>query len=197
MAEFKSRVKNRYTLFDKIFGRSPDNYFTFAFTRNPWDRMASLYLYLVEKRPRPEIDAVSTFKEFLVKANNRCEWIQSLSSMRPQVDYFTFPDGKKKIDFLGHFEYLNEDIKTVADRLDISLKLKHLNRSTNKKKDYRKYYDNEMAEIVGSIFKEDCRFFGYEFETPYPGNRISDGIDEMASGYLVKDTEQKRMEYQG
>ena len=177
LTEFHDHLEERLSLVDKLFRKKPDQYFTFGFVRNPWDRMASLHRYLIEKRPRPEIDTISTFKQFLIEANEGCAWIRSLRTMRPQVDFFTCPDGQLKIDFLGHYEHLAEDIKALADELNIPLKLTQKNASTNGENDYRVSYDDEMAEIVAKLFEEDCRHFGYHFDSVYPSSRFSGQVN--------------------
>lgn len=141
-------------------GRNPNRFLSFGFVRNPWDRIASCYRFLVERRPRPEIDTVACFKDFLVQAQNGVTWIQDLKSMRSQLDYFTMPDGRMSIDVLGHFEFLAEDTALIARRIKCPISLVHKNRSSNSGIDYRMSYDDEMIEIVATKFAEEIELFG-------------------------------------
>lgn len=177
LAEFEQAVASRRSLLDRLLGRSPQGFFRFAFVRNPWDRMASIYRYLVEHRPRPEIDGVSSFKDFLRQARDGVAWIRSLYSMKPQVDYFTTDDGMLRIDFLGHFEHLGEDLEAIARRLGVSVQLPHLNQSSNHRRDYRREYDSEMIDIVADYFAEVIGHFGYDFHRRYPTRRCSDRLE--------------------
>ena len=173
LAEFEGAWEGRQSPEDRRLGFDPLNYFRFGFVRNPWDRMSSLYRYLVEQRPVPDIDSVSSFKDFLVQADQNAAWIRRLHSLRPQVDFFTTNDRILSIDFLGHFEHLLEELKTVEQRIGCALEVPHLNRSSNHNRDYRNDYDSEMVEIVGRIFADDVRHLGYGFEQAPPSKRCS------------------------
>ncbi len=173
LSEFYSNARSRSSLVDGFF----TDYFTFGFVRNPWDRMASFYRFLVEKRPKDEIDTVANFKDFLVQANDGVGWIQDLHSMRSQLDYFTLPNGRMQLDFLGHYEFLNEDFLSVMDRLKCTASLRHANRSSNNSSDYRKPFDDSMIEIVGERFSEEIDLFGYVFDQAMPMKRISASFD--------------------
>lgn len=96
-----------------------------------------------------------------------------MHSMRPQLDFFTFPDKTMKIGFLGHYEFLEEDFNTAMSRLGLSIHLSQINQSDNASSDYRQAYDDEMIDIVASLFAEDIEHFGYEFSHREPRNRIS------------------------
>ena len=177
LAELYSNVEGRRSLKDKLLFRTPNNYFTFGFIRNPWDRMSSFYRFLVEKRPKNEIDCVSSFRDFLIQASDGVKWIQDLYSMKPQLDYFTFPDGMMKMDFLGHFEFLEEDLNSVATRIGCPMILPYYNRSSNTDRDYRDEYDEEMIKIVQSRFEGEIAHFGYIFDDKYPTRRCSERLN--------------------
>jgi hypothetical protein len=165
------------------------DYFRFAFVRNPWDRMASFYRYLVERRPRPEIDTVQSFRDFLHQARDGVGWIRHLHSMRPQLDYFTSPDGGLEMDFVGHFEHLAEDLGAVGRALEIAIAVGHENSSSNARLDYRRSYDAAMIETVATRFQGEIDAFGYVFDRAQPGRRCSGPLarasdaprDELAS----------------
>lgn len=175
--QLEQSIESRRSVLDKVLGRSTERYYRFAFVRNPWDRMASFYHYLVEKRPIKEIDSTVSFKDFLIKSQQNICWIDKLHSMKQQVDYFTLEDGQMKLDFLGNFEFLQEDIKVVEKQLQIMLDLPFLNASSNIEKDYRDEYDDEMIDIVSSRFADDIAFFGYLFEERHPTKRCSGCFD--------------------
>lgn len=177
LAELYSNAEGRYSLKDKLLFRTLNNYFTFGLIRNPWDRMASFYRFLVEKRPIKEINCVSSFRDFLIQAIDGVKWIQDLNSMKPQLDYFTFPDGMMKMDFLGHFEFLEEDLNSVATRIGCPMILPCYNRSSNTGRDYRDEYDEEMIKIVQSLFEEEIAHFGYIFDDKYPVKRCSERLN--------------------
>lgn len=174
MTAFEQAIQSRRSLIDKLLGRSPDGYCRFGFVRNPWDRMASLYLYLVERRQLKNMETVTSFKDFLRQSEEDVAWIDNLHSMKQQVDYFTRADGVMQADFLGHFEHLLEDIKELEIRLKIKIDMPSLNTSSNTKRDYKDAYDDEMIEIVARRFADDVSRFGYTFDHKEPGDRCSD-----------------------
>jgi hypothetical protein len=144
--------------------------------------MSSLYRYLRKRRTMAEMENISSLKDFLVRAREGCQWIGSLPSMRPQVDFLSFPDGRVRIDFLGHFEHLEDDIDSVSRKLRIPAKPPHKNASSNSGHDYRSAYDEEMIEIVSALFADDCRYFGYEFERAAPTRRCSGRFEDRRRG---------------
>lgn len=176
LASFQARVGARMSPAERTVGLDPRTFFTCAFVRNPWDRMASLYRYLVERRPRPEIDSVRSFKDLLLQARDGVAWVSGLHSMRQQVDYFTLPNGERRLAFLGHSEHLAEDAAALATLLGCPLDIPHLNRTRNAADDYRKLYDSEMVDLVGALFVTDVQHLGYRFDTRQPVARRSGSI---------------------
>lgn len=177
LAELHSNIKSRRSVLDKFTGRCPRAFFTFGFVRNPWDRMASFYRFLTERRPRSEIDTVSNFADFLTQARDGVEWIQTLYSMKSQLDYFTFEHNRMQLGFLGHYEYLEDDFNSITQTLRCPVQLPHFNQSSNSANDYRTSYDDDTIELVADLFAEEISFFGYEFANPRPKRRLSCKID--------------------
>ena len=173
LSDFYFKVSDRRTFTDKILKLNPENYYTFGFVRNPWDRILSLYQYLKFKKPIKEIETIDSFQDFLFQAKDGVDWIKNLSTMRPQADYFTFDNGSILINFLGHYEYLQEDLSKISKEIGLSINIKHLNKSKNSHLDYRNIYETKMVDIVKDLFIDDVNLFSYEFEKPYPNNRIS------------------------
>jgi Sulfotransferase family len=170
LAQFEQRI-NAEAGGRRIFVR--DEWFCFAFVRHPWERLSSFYRYLVEKRPRAEIDTVASFRALLAQCDAGVEWVTRLRSMRPQLDFITSAAGAIDADFVGHYEYLQKDFADVAARLGIDVELPHLHRTTNSDHDYRQDYDDWMIDFVAERFADDIRHFGYTFESREPAERRS------------------------
>ncbi len=176
-AMFEKNIGGRLSFFDRFKGDSPLSYFKFCFVRNPWDRMSSFYRYLQEARPRKEIDTVTSFKDFLLQAEAGEPWIQTLHSMKPQADYLCALDGTINIDFLGHFEFLKEDLESISNLIDVTIPLAHQNKSSNAVADYRTDYDDEMIDLVARRYSKDIDLFGYSFDKKNPARRISQAFE--------------------
>lgn len=71
--------------------------FSFAFVRNPWDRLVS-WVHRTSTWPPDRFDQLG---------------------LEPQVDYILDEDGKPLVDFIGRFESLADDFNTICGHLGI------------------------------------------------------------------------------
>ena len=136
-------------------------YFVFAFVRNPWDRMLSLYFHYRRRLPtqREYIPPSTTFAMWLPRALSRAN--RDLL-FRPLWYWVSDPKGRQIVDFVGRFENLQADCDTVCDRLKLPRTiLPHLN--ANAHEHYSTYYDQQLRDAVAEVHGDDIRRFGYEF----------------------------------
>ena len=157
-------------------------YFKFAFVRNPWDRMVSIYKYMGLRKGL-------SFKEFLMGEFKSDIWKNRHWFVGPQVGFICSPSGELMVDFLGRFEKLQEDFQVVCQRLGLpALELPHVNQSKGVKlgtalkqalrkkigvffgaegptvyRNYEDYYDEESKEFVAQLYANDIERFGYHF----------------------------------
>jgi len=143
---------------------SIDNYFTFAFTRNPWDRLLSLYFYChkgSEMFGMKKRRFNGSFEDFCRMAYSEQYFRNYAIYPLHYIPQVRFIDGAK-IDFVGKFENLQEDFNTVCDKIRIpQKKLPHKNKSGHKH--YTEYYNDETRAIVAEKYAKDIERFGYEF----------------------------------
>jgi Sulfotransferase family len=112
--------------------------FSFAFVRNPWDRLVSYMCSLPVPVPIDQLE------------------------LRPQVDFLLDADGEPMVDFIGRYETLAADFVTLCDKIDIPTPaLPHVNRSQHRH--YREYFNDAARQGVANLYKEDIERFGYEF----------------------------------
>jgi len=130
--------------------------FSFAFVRNPWDWEVSHYKYIL-RMPRhanhEEVKRLGAFSEYV---RWRCD--QRFQLQRSFLSY----EGQQVVNFVGRFETLNADFKTVAAQLGISPRLKQLNRS--RRTFYQEHYDAKTVDLIAETFRTDIEHFGYRFE---------------------------------
>jgi chondroitin 4-sulfotransferase 11 len=136
-------------------------YFSFAFVRNPWDRMVSVFCHqdphLAMQAAAAGVDLPSlTFGQFLDAARSLAH-----VHLLPQVQFIHDERGTCLVDFLGRFERLAQDFALIKERLGIDADLACHNRSSHE--DYRSYYDNHSRRLVEEMYREDIEAFGYEF----------------------------------
>jgi len=156
---------------------SLDQYFSFAFVRNPFDACVSRFLYHHREDKKNPQDLL--FQRFSKDKDGVSSWIKSLKTDDCWADdkynwkdtfktqkKFLSDDSNTKIlvDFVGKFEHLNDDFQKICDTIgcDNNLKGIHKNSST-RKSNYREYYDDDAIEIIESRYKEDLEYFNYEF----------------------------------
>lgn len=138
--------------------------FKFAFGRNSWDRMVSLYHYLIAMKYHR---LPATFEEFLqqvvagdyprpearnllghYQANNLLAWLRPNGVWLPQ--------------FVGRFENLQEDWKIVCKILGIEYMALNL-RNPSKHDQYQAYYTESTQNLVAEYFAEEIEVFDYTF----------------------------------
>ena len=137
--------------------------FTFAFVRNPWDKVVSHYHYRVKTNQSGLRDRPLDFNTWV-----RLAYIDKDSSyydhpriFMPQMDWITDRDGKILVDFIGRFEQLDRDFRAVCDHLGITAELPHEKKSN--RGPYQAYYDDETRAFVADWFDQDIDLFDYRF----------------------------------
>ena len=131
-----------------------NNYFTFSFVRNPWDRVISWITYR-DKRFNlygGRLNSSIIKKEMQLPTFFKYSYVNLLS----------VGSSGSSIDFIGRLENLQEDFNIVCDKIGIPhQQLPHLNKT--KHKHYTEYYDDETREIVAQKYARDIEYFGYKF----------------------------------
>jgi len=154
-------------------------YFKFAFVRNPWDRMVSCYSNKILKDPDfTEGEYEKGIYKYWAKYNlfyagmsfpafvdAVCQIPDSEADIhfRCQASFFKTQSGDLTMDFIGRFENLEEDFKSVCERIGLKgAELEHVNRS-ERKQSYREYYDEITREKIASRYSNTLSRFQYSF----------------------------------
>lgn len=137
------------------------SYFSFAFVRNPWDRMVSIFCHkdpnLVMHAAAAGVDLHSlSFDQFLGYAREVAH-----VHLLPQAKFIYDERGASLVDFLGRFERLEQDFAVVKERLQVDVALARYNRSSHE--NYRTYYNGQRRRLVAELYREDIEAFGYKF----------------------------------
>ena len=133
-----------------------NDFFKFAFVRNPWDWLVSTYNYLRNTPTHRHHQRVLAMKSFAEYAQ-----YEIANGSRSQAA-FICNDKDVIVDFVGRFETLGDDFATVCQRVGIDVTLPHTNKTRHR--DYREHYDDKIAEMVGQHWRQDISVFGYEFD---------------------------------
>lgn len=159
------------------------NHFSFAFVRNPWDRLVSWYAMIQYYRDtlphdlrnsrtpfqsalwNQVVQHGASFDDFL----RRCTSVVLDQGCKKsfafnQIDYLTNADGRMLVEFVGRFERLERDARKVFDRLGLGHHtIPHQNVSEHEH--YSRWYSPYTRDLVAERFARDIETFGYTFET--------------------------------
>lgn len=131
--------------------------YSFAFVRNPYDRIVSYFYYHYKQR------RLTTFKDFVLKYVKNKSRLSSYSFWYKQSSWLYDKNGKMAVDFVGRYENLESDFNEITRKLigiPLFNALPHLKKSVEKKP-YEKYYTDELKEIVYQECKVDFDNFQY------------------------------------
>jgi hypothetical protein len=81
-----------------------------------------------------------------------------------QTDFVCSPSGELLVDYVGKYESLATDFRTICERIGIEPSLPHLNEPSSAPRPYQEHYTPETVELVRRAFAPDIERFGYEFD---------------------------------
>jgi chondroitin 4-sulfotransferase 11 len=154
--------------------------YTFAFVRNPWDRLVSCYRDKIQGQ-------VEGFTRFSQSGVARCltrfdmfranmsfeEFVHAVALIpeaeadehfRSQHNYLTNVRGEIGIDFVGRYEQIGSDFRHVAERIGLptGIHLPRLQANPHSVR-YTDYYNAATRDIVATRFAQDIALFSYHF----------------------------------
>ncbi len=138
-----------------------EDYFTFTLVRNPWDRLVSYYHWLQDQRfdhPAVRLAQRLDFSGFLNDEHTR-RTVRTGSYRQFMYD----KAGVERCDLFIRLEHLQQDLAPLEGHLGFSLgQIPVVNRSS-RDADYRRYYSDADAGVLGEICAGDIARFGYAF----------------------------------
>lgn len=154
----------------ELQGNIYDNFYKFAFVRNPWDWQVSMYHFILKDPAHVRhgiVSSMSGFEEYL-------EWVIATRNPYPrgasklQWDVLSDDQGNIITDFVGRYETLAQDFAHVCRVIGINASLPKINTTTHR--DYRSYYNERTKNMVAEHFKEDIELFAYTFDRTDPNS---------------------------
>lgn len=135
-----------------------DQYFKFAFVRNPWNRLVSEYEFLL-KRPKhgrhARVKRLDNFRQFIEMQIPRRDAYQ--------INMLCGRDGELLMDFVGKLENLQADWQTVSERIGIPHQVLPV-KNVTQRSHYQDYYDDESRQLVAENWAREIDLFDYRFE---------------------------------
>jgi hypothetical protein len=159
----------------QILGDALDSRFKFAFVRNPWSRLVSDFTMrtrgIMPSLPREWNGDAVQFQKWARTQSKRPQPDSRAIWTCGQLDRLLDADGKLDVDFIGRFENIKADFRTVLERINDIHPLpseKHwrlpLHNASNNSKHYSEYYNDETIELVREHFLPDIEEFNYTYE---------------------------------
>ncbi len=129
---------------------------TFAFVRNPWDKVISECLC-------PHVGhAFRQGAGIRERIETVCEMAEEGFGNHFLLQTRFLTDDQGEVGFIGRYEMLTADLETLCRDLGIALRpLPLLNTSSHRR--YVDYYDRETRARVARAYREDIERFGYRF----------------------------------
>ena len=134
----------------------PDDGWSYGFTRNPWDRVVSLW-HLAHKT-----EPVVSLEEWIVGGMQ-----PDPSSGRRFGPHICLPTAAwlGKADWIGRFETRGEDLIELADTLNRDVPVLHQNKSEHRSTpSYHEHYTDRARALVAEKYAIDVALYGYSFD---------------------------------
>lgn len=151
----------KHATFGDIAGVLPERalaqMLVFMLVRNPWDRVVSYYHWLrAQGWDHPAVRAAKTleFKPFLFDP--------FVSESLRKSPYASYVAGAKAPVFV-RLEHLTGDLVPIEQHLGFKIEMPVANTS-ERKRDYAGYFDDEAEAWVRAICAQDIAAFGYSFQ---------------------------------
>lgn len=159
-------AKNRLRIPRRMVRHLPASTFRFAFVRNPFDRIASLYRnkvvneqHAITRKYFGLIYPGMPFAEF-ARAISRIPDRLADAHFKSQY-YWLYDRGRCLVDYVGRYETLIDDFRPVQKRLQLG-DLPALN--TSSPYQAADLYDRRSTEAIYRRYRHDIVTFGYETE---------------------------------
>lgn len=143
-----------------------EDFYIFSFVRNPWRRMVSHWEHLINNEEnnkrfnRENIDFTTFVKKF---HTGKLPFTNSGG-----YQYYFKSNKGVKLNKIGKLENIKEDLIIIGNEINIPIKdILYINKTDESKKIYnnwKNYYNGETKSIIYNMFREDIKYFEYEFD---------------------------------
>lgn len=157
-----------------VLAKHPEakDFFKFAFVRNPWARLVSLYFDFTKKRGnqysaqvRHDQPLLSEFRDFedLCLRLHESPWLSDVF-FRSQTAQLSV-DGALAMDHYGRFENLPAEFVAICGKIGIPAPpLQKWNEGVYERDSYRRFYPSQLAvNAVARLYADDIENFHYDF----------------------------------
>tara|TARA_R110000824_G_scaffold86593_2_gene214150 strand:+ start:6657 stop:7382 length:726 start_codon:yes stop_codon:yes gene_type:complete len=157
----QQEYQKKYGDADKIIEQ---DYFKFAFIRNPLDKLVSEYAWRQYAYKRGTLDiyvskkAPADFKDFVLHLENHLS--PQDAHVQPQYKFIYDDNHKLQVDYVGRFEELNKELQEIAELIGAPfIEVPRLQGSNHDH--YKSYYSPELESYVRQKYKIDFDLGNY------------------------------------
>lgn len=144
-----------------------NEYFKFAFVRNPYDRFVSPVAWKADhtgelKWYRNVEPTQAEFNNALYRLlRDRIAGRPLHPHLIPQSEFVVDSTGKLCVDFIGKIENLEDDWIEVSDQIGVRVPLEMRMKSAHRP--YTEYYNFITRFLLWLVYRKDAKRFGYTF----------------------------------
>lgn len=153
--------------------RSFDRFFSFCIIRNPYDRFLSLYHYARLERsihhsvyPEDQRRKHSDYELLKSASLNDCADMlveNKLSKLwNPQTDWFLDDNDEILVNYIGHYETINQDFAFLTQRMCGEVRLLPTINSSQRKVPYTEELTEYARSAVDRFYKRDFKTLNYK-----------------------------------
>ena len=129
-----------------------NEYYKFAFIRNPFDRLVSFYHFHKSDQYKHKIGRERAFNQSFK------EWVMDINDLNVTHSQSYYLD--EEINFIGRYENLQNDFNNVCNSINIpKYTLPHFNKSQHK--GWQHYYDDNLQDFVYNRYRLDFNRFTF------------------------------------
>jgi hypothetical protein len=138
-----------------------DSFFTFGFTRNPFDLVLSRYFYEIKRKRLIQFANKVNFNIWL-----KLKYIKNKEYIQDRSRYLLFDDNLESVvNYIGRFETLENDFHFIKCNFYnyYSIKLQHLNKSNFNNIHYHDWFSQDNKKLISKYFAFEIDYFKYRF----------------------------------
>ncbi len=149
-----------------------DGCFKFAFVRNSWGRILSLYHLYRPRLNRESCDVsnehLQSFCVFVREITSGSRWVRPInrritrpyfSQVNSQLDWLRWG-----VDFIGRFENLDEDWRRLCKAIGTDYAPLKRHNAEFHVDDYREHYTDGLRDLVAGFYADEIKEFGFDFD---------------------------------
>ncbi len=136
------------------------DYYTFGFTRNPWERILSWYSLIHRNDPKNLDQERKRFETFI-----ESDWASDFTTQQfhyNTLDYFSNNKGLIKADKIFRYENFETEIRSLFNKFNFPLKEIPKINNTNPKI-FQNFYTKKSQNLIAEKCKKDIEYFNYVF----------------------------------